>query len=205
MSRETPMSDAPLATPAPTAPAEAGSTGGYAEPIRVLHWVVAGLLALQFLIAWTMPAVHRGTRPDGLIAWHVGLGTLILLLMVVRLLLRWSTPKPPPPADLSLPVQLLSRANHVLLYVLLLALPMMGWINASSRGWPVSLAGIIPLQKISPTGSTAGIMMGDLHMTLAWVLLAVIAVHLAGAFNHILLRDGVIDRIVPARFRRRPA
>jgi cytochrome b561 len=42
-------------------------------------------------------------------------------------------------------------------------------------------------------------------MTLAWVLLAVIAVHLAGAFNHILLRDGVIDRIVPARFRRRPA
>jgi cytochrome b561 len=72
----------------------------------------------------------------------------------------------------------------------------MGWINASSRGWHVTLFGAIPLPALSPTGSPLGHEMGDLHQVLAWGLLGLIGLHLAGAlYHHLILRDGVLRRM----------
>jgi cytochrome b561 len=169
----------------------------YDEAIKWLHWVVLALLTGQYLIAWTMPHVGRGTRPVGLVGAHLALGTLILLLMVVRLVLRWATPTPPPPSDLSVPLQIISRANQVLLYTIVIALPVMGWINASARGWQVWLGGFIPLPSLSPVGDSGGMRMGDLHAALGTLLLYVIGAHVCGAIYHISKRDGVAGRMLP--------
>jgi cytochrome b561 len=58
---------------------------------RILHWVVAALVVVQFGIAWTMPEVERGTQPVGLIAWHLSIGTAILAVMLLRLIWRLSS------------------------------------------------------------------------------------------------------------------
>ncbi|WP_242184667.1 cytochrome b/b6 domain-containing protein [Sphingomonas sp. CARO-RG-8B-R24-01] len=164
---------------------------------RLLHWIVVMLLIVQFTIAWSMPDIHGGMRPVGLIGWHLSFGAAILAVMLLRLVWRLTHREPAAPDTLSVPLKRLSRGTHVLLYTLLLALPFLGWANASARGWPVRLFGAIPLPPLSTTGSRLGLWLGDVHGTVAIVLLAVIALHVAGAMYHLLIvRDRTVQRML---------
>jgi cytochrome b561 len=173
---------------------------GYNNTAKSLHWLVLVLLVIQFAVAWTMPDVHRDTKPVGLIAWHLGIGVLILLVMLLRLGWRAVSAVPAPPADLQISLRLASRATHFLLYAILVALPLLGWINASARGWTVWLVGIIPLPAFVPSGSSWGGQMGDVHMIVAYLLLGAIGLHVLGALYHqFVLRDATLRRMLPMR------
>ena len=173
------------------------------DPVaRLLHWLVFALLALQFAVAWTMPDMHRDTRPEGLIAWHLSIGTLILLVIVLRLLWRLRHPAPPPLATVPPWLQALSRLLHFLLYALLLSLPLLGWGNASSRGWDVSLFGLIPLPRLLAQGSSLGHALGDIHSLIATILLILVGAHGAAAlYHHFIVKDRTLARMLPLRSR----
>src|SRR5579871_686903 len=107
--------------------ARAVRSAEYDGVAKALHWLVLALLAAQYLVAWTMPEIHRDSRPDRLVSLHVSIGLLILAIVVVRLIWR-----------LRHPVVLIADKTpgwqraaaqivHGLLYVLLIALPLMGW------------------------------------------------------------------------------
>ncbi len=170
----------------------------YNRAAQILHWLILALLIAQFTLAWTMPDIVEGTRPVGLIAWHLSFGTAILFVMLVRLGWRLSHPAPPAPQHVPRVQQVVSRANHYLLYGLLILQPLMGWAHASARGWPVRLFGVIPLPHLLPTGSDFGLALGDFHATTALILLGLIALHVAGALYHrLVLGDRVLQRMVP--------
>ena len=163
-----------------------------------LHWLILALLVAQFSIAWTMPDVTKTTPDAGLVAWHLSVGATILFVMLLRLAWRLTHTPPSPPADLPAPLQLLSRLTHWLLYAILIVLPVLGWINASSRGYPVRLFGVIPLPQLVPTGDAFGHAMGDIHGDVALVLLGVVALHVIGAMFHAVVKqDGVVRRMLP--------
>lgn len=171
-------------------------TQRYTTVARSLHWLIVGLIVVQFCVAWTMPDIEHGTQPVGLIVWHLSVGATILAVMLLRLFWRL-THAPPPPADLPQSLQLVSRFTHYLLYILLIALPFGGWANASARGWPVKLFGVLPLPAIAPQGSAWGMAAGDIHMTAATGLLVVIALHIAGSIYHALfLKDDTVQRMI---------
>ncbi|WP_242140965.1 cytochrome b/b6 domain-containing protein, partial [Sphingomonas sp. TREG-RG-20F-R18-01] len=168
----------------------------YSIVARALHWLTVALVVAQFGVAWTMPEIGRGTRPTGLVAWHLSIGTTILVVIVFRLLWRLTHHVPQPPNDLPPLLQLVSRSTHYLLYGLLLMLPLMGWANASSRGWPVKLFAVLPLPQLVPEESTFGHQLGDAHMTAATLLLVLIGLHVLGALYHLLvLRDQTVQRM----------
>jgi len=168
----------------------------YDAVARLLHWLIVTLVVAQFVIGWTMPDVHRDTQPAGLIAAHLIVGTALLAAMACRVL--WRATHRPPPDALSPTMRRLSGATHVALYALLVAVPLLGWINASSRAWSVTLLGIVPLPALSAAGSGFGHAMGDVHGILAWVLFGGICLHVAAALAHrFVLRDGVMQRMMP--------
>jgi cytochrome b561 len=170
----------------------------YSGVAKSLHWLILALLIVQFAIAWTMPQIGRGSVPTGLIGWHLSVGVAILAIMIVRLAWRITHPAPPAPTDLSPALAFLSRATHYLLYAVLIVLPLLGWANASSRGWAVKLFGIVPLPPLMAKGSPLGHSLGDIHGTLALILLAIIAVHVSGALYHALyLKDRTLQRMLP--------
>ena len=178
--------------------AAASRRENYDGVARSLHWLTLLLLLAQFTLAWTMPDVERGTAPVGLIAWHLSFGTAILFTMLARLGWRLSHPAPPAPTHVPLAQQFVSRANHFLLYAILVVLPLLGWANASARGWRVALFGLIPLPHLLPAGSAFGIGLGDIHATTALVLLGLVGLHVAGALYHrLVLRDRVLQRMLP--------
>ncbi|SDB90199.1 cytochrome b [Paraburkholderia lycopersici] len=161
---------------------------------RLLHWLVVVIVATQFVIGWTMPDVHRDTRPVGEIAWHLGVGTALLAAMACRLL--WRATHRPPPDEQSPLMRTAAGLTHFGLYVLLVAVPVLGWINASSRAWAVMLFGVLPLPALSPAGSSFGHAMGDVHSVLAWVLFGLICLHVAAALYHrFVLNDRVLQRM----------
>lgn len=173
-------------------------TSTYNGLAKALHWLVFLLLVAQFTVAWTMPHIGRGAQPVGLIAWHFSIGMTILLVMLIRLGWRLVTTVPPVPADLSPPLRLLSQVTHVLLYAVLIILPVLGWINANARGFTVWLLGVVPMPALVPAASPFGREMGDIHQIFAWVLLGAAGLHVLGALYHqIILRDGLLRRMVP--------
>lgn len=174
-------------------------TGAKYDPIaQALHWLVLALLVTQFAVAWTMPDITKTTPDTGLVAWHLSIGLTILLVMAIRLAWRLTHTPPAPPADLPAALQLLSRLTHWLLYAILLVLPLLGWANASSRGYPAMLFGAIELPALVPKGDEFGHTLGDVHGTIALVLLAVVALHVLGALYHqFFLRDRTVHRMLP--------
>jgi cytochrome b561 len=88
----------------------------------------------------------------------------------------------------------------LLIYAALVVVPVLGWINASSRGWSVKLLGLMPYPSLTPAGSVFGHAMGGVHGVVAWVLFALIGMHVAAAlFHRFVLRDQVLQRMLPKR------
>ena len=168
----------------------------YGAPTRFFHWAIFILLLVEFPIAWAMPDVRRDTLPKGLIAWHIFFGILILAAMLLRMLWRFSRLAP---RELPMPAwqAVAAKLTHGLLYLGFIVLPLLGWMNASSRGWDVKLLGLIALPALSPSGSSWGHEMGDVHQAVAIGLLVLIGLHvLATAYHEVILRDGTMRRIL---------
>ena len=172
---------------------------GYTPTAKLLHWLVVLLLIIQYSIGWTMPHIGRNTVPETFINLHFSVGVVILLVLIARLLWRWTHPEPAPHDGLP-PWQVWSaRVVHYLLYVLLLIIPLLGWANASFRGFDVSLFGFVTIPKLVAAQAPGFAWTGDVHSLLSnFVLLAVAGLHFAAALYHALIRkDGVLGRMLP--------
>ena len=172
---------------------------GYTGTARTLHWAILVLLMVQFTLGWLMPDIKRDTPVTTLIGLHFSFGALILLVAIVRLGYRASHGEPPP-ADGIPPWQMSSaRVIHWLLYLLLFVVPILGWINASWRGMPVSFFGLFNMPKIMATHAPGWGWTGDVHILLAnYAILGLVGLHvLAALYHHFVRRDGVLQRMLP--------
>lgn len=166
------------------------------DPVyKLFHWTIVVLLIGQLLTKLIQPGA---VSEDTLNAWHVSIGPTILVLTLLRLAWRLTHRPPPPPRDLAPALQALARATHWGFYVLLIVLPLLGWISASAYGVRPYLLGVVPLPLIAPEDKALAETVGRMHGVLALVLLALVALHVAGAMFHALVkRDGVIQRMLP--------
>lgn len=160
---------------------------------RVLHWLLAAMILTMLFVGIGMVA-SVSVRHDWLVNLHKPLGIAILLLVIVRLVVRWRNPPPALPADLPALQKLAAHASHWLLYFLMLALPLVGWAMLSAGGYPVMLGASLRLPSIFPAGPVGFAVLRHLHTWLALLLFATFLAHLAAALYHGLIRrDGVLS------------
>ena len=179
--------------------ATTGTSSGYSGLAKIFHWAIVVLLIVQFTVAWTMPHIGRNTQPDTLINLHLSFGVLILALAIVRLGWRVIRGELEPAAGLA-PWELHSaRTVYWLFYLLLFMVPILGWISASWRGFPVTLFGLIELPKLMATRAPGWNWTGDVHSLLSnYVMLTLVGLHVAAALYHYFVRrDGVMQRMFP--------
>ena len=179
--------------------AKAENGFGYTGTAKALHWAIVALLIVQFVLAWAMPDIKRDTKPDTLINLHLSFGALIVAVAIVRLGWRL-THREPEPHDGLPPWQVQSaRIMHWLLYLLLFVVPILGWMNASWRGFPVTVFGLFDLPKLMATRAPGFRWTGDVHGLLAnYAMLALVGLHAAAAlYHHFVRRDGVLQRMLP--------
>ena len=159
--------------------------------LRVLHWLMAaGILAMLFIGVGMVSTVSE--MRTWLIDLHKPLGILILCLAAIRACIRLTRPVPPFPADLPDWQQTAAHLSHLALYLLIFALPLVGWAMQSAGGYPVHLFGTFVLPPIAPIGGPLFALLRRAHAVLAFLLFAMILLHLAAALFHALIRrDGV--------------
>ncbi|MFD2472283.1 cytochrome b [Amycolatopsis silviterrae] len=163
---------------------------------RILHWAMAVLVVAMLLIGFAMVTSLADYRL--LQAVHRPLGALVLLLAVVRIANRLR--HRPPPAPLGKMERLAATGSELLLYLLLLAQPLVGWAMVSASGTPAVLFGSVHLPAITPANADLYSVLRTAHSLLAYALFITFTAHLlAVLFHSLVLRDRLLSRMTFGR------
>jgi len=169
----------------------------YSVVAMLLHWAIAIAVIVNWRIAESaenLPDAERGA----VMANHFALGMTILVLTLARLV--WRLIHKPPPLNPALKAWEAKAAKvmHVTFYVLLIGLPLMGWIGLSGYGFPIDMYGLTwPVLPVG-FGEDTGHEVLEVHATLGTVMLVLIALHILGALKHTFIdKDGNLWRMLP--------
>lgn len=169
----------------------------YSAVSLALHWVIAALVVGQILLIAAVDQEGPNMRTWAML--HKADGIMILLLTLVRIGWRVTHPMIPLPAGTPRWQGLIARTVHVLFYVVLIALPMTGWLASSAMDRPMPMYGLFdwPLLPIEGGRAVAGPMM-DIHRALAKSLYILLILHLAGGLKHYFIeKNNVLQRMLP--------
>ena len=167
---------------------------------QLLHWLIVALVVAQVALALVFKSLHRGPLVFALVNTHKSIGITILALMLIRLLWRWGSRIPDPPAVLTPYERILARGTHVALYATLLVMPLTGWLGSAAHGIPVRWFGLVTLPDIVAKNLVLSRLMFVAHFWIAILLGAIVTVHIVAALrHHFVLRDDTLRRMLPMR------
>ena len=172
----------------------------YTTVAIVLHWLSAALVLFMVGLGWIMDEIPKGTPERAY--WfnlHKSIGITIGLLVVVRLLWRLAHKPPPLPSTMPAWEVAAARVTHALLYALLVAMPLVGFLASNYSRFGVKFFGL-QIGPFFPEDQAMRDALQALHGALAWVLVVLVVVHVAAALKHRLIdRDQVFERMLPRR------
>lgn len=172
-------------------------TPAYTRTAIALHWLIAALILVAFPLGVYMHELPLSPRKLQLYSYHKWLGITVLLAATVRLLWRIGHR---PPAPLPGPRWQVAAAHavHHLLYLLIVAVPLSGWLMSSALGFPVVWFGVLPLPDLVAKDKELGEALKIVHQGLNFSLLALVVVHVAAALKHHFFdRDATLVRMLP--------
>lgn len=176
-----------------------GRARGYGTTARLLHWLVALLILLMIPAGYLMTGegLARGTR-DALFLFHKNVGAALIAIVALRLVWRLTHPPAPLPAHLPGWQRRAAGLSHAGLYVLMVVMPLSGYVRVRAGGFPIEALDRIGLPGLVPRSDALAQAASNLHAAAAWGLIALLALHLAAAAQHALIhRDGIWQRIWP--------
>jgi cytochrome b561 len=201
------------ATQPDAVPASTSRQQRYTAVAIALHWAIALLIIGLLAVGWTMDYLipgGPGSPKIAIIQLHKSFGITVLLLTIARIIWRLMNPPPPEPAKPKWQA-LLASTVHVLLYVIMLAMPLTGWIMASAEisQHDTRFFGTFEFYAPGVTGLPAetreplGEVFEFIHHNLAFVVVGLLVLHVAGAVKHQFVdKDGLLARMAPGLFGR---
>lgn len=176
----------------------------YSGVAMAFHWLLAGAILAAFGVGLWMSSLPFSPAKLQLINWHKWAGVTILLLSAARLLWRLTHRPPALPARIEGAMPAWQRrahhGTHHLMYVLFFAVPLLGWVHSSAKGFPIVWFGVLPLPDLVSPDPRLAEQLQPWHGLAAWTLMGLVALHVAAALKHQFIdRDGLIDRMRPGR------
>jgi cytochrome b561 len=173
-------------------------TDHYPATSKLLHWLVAISVLTTAPVAIAMVRVEKGALQDTLYSFHKSLGVLILILMLLRLINRLVVGAPIPDPGIAQWQKTLSSIVHTSLYVLLLAMPVVGYYANSVYGAPTPFFGLFELPPIAAKNETLATQLFTLHRWVGFLVIALVLMHVSAALYHYFIRhDNVLQRMLP--------
>ena len=170
----------------------------YTQGAMVLHWSIAAIILLLLSVSFFLDDFPKALRPTAIML-HKSFGLTILILMVLRFWYLLRGKKPLLPATMPRWEIYLARGVQGAMYVLLIAMPIVGWLMSTLSNHIPVLFGLIqlPLPGITPNPDLAALFF-QAHQIIAWMLIGLISLHIAGALKHAIIdKDKVMDSMLP--------
>lgn len=156
----------------------------YTAPAVVLHWLIAALIFVAFPLGVYMSDLPLSPTRLQLYSYHKWIGISVLLLVGLRIVWRLTHRPPALPDDLPRWQRAASHAVHGLLYLLILAVPMTGWLMSSAKGFQTVWFGVLPLPDLVEKNRELGQALGSAHQFLNYLLLTLVILHVVAALKH---------------------
>ncbi len=167
---------------------------------RLLHWTMAAMILAMLGIGFAM--VASPTEYHVLMSIHRPLGIAILILVVIRLGTRLLNRPPPLPATMPKMERLAATMSEITMYGLMFVLPLVGWGMLSAARYPIVLFGSVHLPFIRPHDAALYALLRKTHTVLAYLFLLTFLAHFGAILFHTLIvRDGLLLRMVPWKIR----
>lgn len=168
----------------------------YTRTAIILHGLMALLIAGGFAIGLFMVELPLSPLKLQLYSYHKWTGVSIAALLLLRIVWRGLHPPPPLPAGMPGWEASAAHASHLLLYLLMICVPLSGWLMSSAKGVTTVYLGLLPLPNAVARDEALGFFLGTLHRILAYALIVLVALHVAAALKHHFIdRDGVLGRM----------
>jgi len=172
----------------------------YTPPAIALHWLMAWLIIAVYFLGLSIDEIPVGPDRIQVIGWHKWLGVTIAFLWGFRVLWRASHRPPAPPASSPAWQNHAAHLVHFALYVLMIAIPVTGWLMSSAKGYTTNFFGLFDLPNLLEKDKPLGHTLKEVHEVLANLLIALAGLHIGAALKHQFIdKDNLLARMRPAR------
>ena len=176
------------------------TTQHYRAGAKWLHWLIALAVLGMLGVGLYMTGMRISPQKIQLYMTHKSIGLTVLALMLVRVVYRLKNPAPALPVDMPGWQKAASHISHVLLYLLLLVMPISGWLMNGASGFPMKYFGLVRVPDLVARNQENLALFKAIHFYIAWTLIALIAVHVLAALKHHFIdRDSVLRRMLPGK------
>jgi len=166
--------------------------------IKLLHWLMAILVFSQFALGWLAKSWPLSPTKLDLFVWHKSIGMLILALALIRIAIRLSCGSPKSPAGFARWEVWSAQGNQFLLYALMLAMPVSGWIINSAANMPFRVFWWFELPDLVNADKGLAETAELWHMRLFVVLTVLVLIHAGAALNHhFRKRNAILVNMLP--------
>lgn len=185
-------------------------THRYTAVAITLHWLIAIMIVLLIFVGWRAGDMAEALRAGSteftlddvrfVFDMHKTFGIIVLALSLARLIWRFMNPVPPMPEDMKPWEKTVARVTHFSFYVLIIGMPILGWLTASSSQLPSYFFNnpSWPIPDIAPNNETLHEVTEFLHGRGAWVIIVLLVLHAGAALkHHIVDKDDVLARMIP--------
>lgn len=168
----------------------------YGSIAKIFHWLIFFLIFGMIIFGYSLENISKETQAMAY-NLHKLIGLSILCLMLLRIIWALFNPKPLIPLNTRLWERIAERLVHYLLYALVVAMPLVGWVGSSAGGHPPHLGNILIRFPITEDKALAKMFM-NLHNSIAILLIILISIHvLAALYHHFIRKDDVLKRMLP--------
>lgn len=162
------------------------------------HWAIAVLIIGMLALGLYMVDLPISLSKLKLYGWHKEFGILILLLAILRFSWRLSSQIPLLPGHMGWLQKVAANLAHYAFYFFMFAMPLTGWLMSSAAGVSVSFFGLFTLPDLVSADKDLTALLANIHGWMAWVLIAVIVLHVSAALSHhFYYKDDILRRMLP--------
>jgi len=164
---------------------------------KFLHWAIVILVAIQFVSGWLMPSMRHGVNANYFTTIHLYWGLLLVPLAGLLFFMRFYKPVARPEMEtVSNLIKVVTIGTHYLFYLLLLLIPLSGWMAVSLREAQISFFNLFSMPLATINNPSFLYTFGKMHSELATFLGLVALGHIAAAlYHHFVLKDSVLERM----------
>jgi cytochrome b561 len=174
------------------------TSNAYGAVAKFLHWSIVILIIAQYFLAEAAEELPDGLEKLAIVTNHKSFGMLVLALAMLRISWKVLNRGQPAPVPMPKAQRIAAAAGHGLLYLLILAQPITGWMMSSAANYPVTFFGLFQFPSLVAANHDLHETLEEVHEALFGALVAIAVLHaLAALYHHFWMKDDTLRRMLP--------